>query len=113
MIMMTKQVSLGKGRASALPFFYARASGLVHPSLILDRKSAKNRKLVCFFCYLRFFARTPFLEWQKGGEARGSSDRMKTQSSGKSQTATCLQPLKGVDYPRNSDKLLYNNYERK
>ena len=90
MIMMTKQVSLGKGRASALPFFYARASGLVHPHLILDRKSAKNRKLVCFFCYLRFFARTPFLGVAEG--RRGTGKLGQNEDAERGQFAECELP---------------------
>ncbi len=68
--------------------------------------------LFVFFATCDSLQEPPFLELQKGGEARGSSDRMKTQNGGKSQTATCLKPLLGVDYLRESDKILYNNYER-
>ena len=63
--------------------------------------------LFVFFATCDSLQEPPFLELQKGGEARGSSDRMKTQNEGNSQNANCHQPLLGVDYPSKSDKLLY------
>ena len=114
-----KQVSLGIGRASAFPFFICAldAPRATHPLFYLGSQKCRESQTCLFFLLLAILCKNP-LSWSckreaTHGEARGSSDRMKTQNGGNSQTASCLQPLLGVDYLRESDKILYNNYERK
>jgi len=81
-----KQVSLGRGRASALPFFYARASD---PSNLKSQK-CKESQTCLFFLLLAILCKNPFFGVAEG--RRGTGKLGQNEDAERGQLANCELP---------------------